>query len=170
MNGFDYILIAMVGISTVAAASKGFVYEVWMFAATLAGIGLAGWMYPVAADWIARLPFGLSLEARNFAGFGLILVLVLLAAAIVGRIGRGAVHAIGLGWADRILGAGLGLVRGIALAAVVTVMLAAYPIAPGMLAGSTIAPPVLRLSHRAESLMPTNVASRLRALAAREMP
>jgi hypothetical protein len=49
-------------------------------------------------------------------------------------------------------------------------MLAAYPIAPGMLAGSTIAPPVLRLSHRAESLMPTNVASRLRALAAREMP
>ncbi|HXR96275.1 MAG TPA: CvpA family protein [Terriglobales bacterium] len=170
MNAFDYILIAMVGISTVAAASKGFVYEVWMFAATLAGIGIAGWMYPAAADWIARVPVDMSLEARNFAGFGLILVLVLLLAAIVGRMGRGAVHAIGLGWADRILGAGLGLVRGVALAAVVVVMLAAYPIAPGAIAGSTLAPPVLRLSRGMESLMPADVAGRLRTLAQKEMP
>ncbi|TAN21087.1 MAG: hypothetical protein EPN33_13430, partial [Acidobacteria bacterium] len=52
MNLLDYILLLIVAVSIVTAAVKGFFYEIWMMAATIAAILLAAWNYEAAAKWL----------------------------------------------------------------------------------------------------------------------
>ncbi|TAN20710.1 MAG: hypothetical protein EPN33_14370, partial [Acidobacteria bacterium] len=52
MNGLDSFFTLIVVASIVTAAVKGFFYEIWMMAATIAAILLAAWNYEAAAKWL----------------------------------------------------------------------------------------------------------------------
>ncbi|MGH9475060.1 MAG: CvpA family protein [Terriglobales bacterium] len=160
MNLLDYILIVIVAVSVVTAAAKGFFYEIWMMVGALIAIGLAAWQYPAAAAWFGWL--GVP-EAAHFCGFILILALVLVAAAIVGRLARKAVHAIGLGLPDRLLGAGLGLLRGLLLCVAVLAVMIAYPFRPALVRHSRLAPDLLWGSRALVAVMPAALATRFHA-------
>ncbi|HUX67513.1 MAG TPA: CvpA family protein [Terriglobales bacterium] len=167
MNLLDYALIALVAVSVLTAAMKGFVYEVWMMAATVAALAVAAWQYGVVAGWLdwIRLPPGN--EVRNFVAFVAIVAGVLLVATIVGRMLRGAVRAVGLGWPDRLLGAGLGLVRGGLLCVAVVAMLTAFPLSPGLVRDSSLAPRLLWGGRALAAVMPAELAARFHAGVAR---
>src|SRR6185312_5947557 len=135
---------------------QGFVYEIWMMAAALVALGVAVWQYGRVAVWLEAVGWtgasGGGPEARQFVGFVLVLVAVLMVAAICGRMLRRALHAVGLTLPDRLLGAGLGLLRGVVLAIAVVAMLAAYPLSPRLLNHSRFARCVpadlsLRMDH-----------------------
>lgn len=157
MNLLDYVLILVVAISVITAAIQGFVYEIWMMAATAAAIGLAAWQYGAAAAWFGWLG---AEEARNFAGFITVLVLVLVLATIAGRIMRRMLRAAGLGGLDRVLGAGLGLVRGVVLAIVLVFVVMAFPFSPQLVRGSRLAPQLLWGGRALAAVMPTDLAGR----------
>ncbi|HVA64713.1 MAG TPA: CvpA family protein [Terriglobales bacterium] len=160
MNLLDYALIAIVALSVLTAAMKGFIYEVWMMAATVVALVVAAWQYGTVAAWLDWITLPPAHEVRNFVAFAGILVGVLLAATIAGRLLRSAVRAVGLGWPDRLLGAGLGLVRGGLLCVAVVALLTAFPVSPSLVQDSTLAPSLLWGGRALAAVMPAELAAR----------
>ncbi|MGH9488430.1 MAG: CvpA family protein [Terriglobales bacterium] len=157
MNLLDYILLLIMAVSIITAAVKGFFYEIWMMAGAIAAVLIAAWNYRAAAAWFHWTGWP---EAAHFCAFVLILVIVLVVAAVLGRVGRRAVHAVGLKLPDRLLGAGLGLVRGLLLCVAVVAVLVAYPFRPGLVEGSRLAPGFLWGSRALVEVMPSELATR----------
>lgn len=157
MNLLDYVLILVVAISVITAAIQGFMYEIWMMAATVVAIGVAAWQYSRAAAWFGWLG---AEEARNFAGFIAVLLLVMLAAALAGRLMRRLLRAAGLGGLDRVMGAGLGLVRGVVLAIVLVFVIMAFPFSPRLMQSSRLAPDLVWGGRALAQVMPLDLASR----------
>jgi membrane protein required for colicin V production len=99
---------------------------------------LAAWQYQRLADWFA--PHLKSPWLGEIAGFLIIFFAVLLVAGIAGRIARWAMKKAGLSSLDRLLGAVLGLLRGVLVVAIVLTAVAAFAPAAKWLDGSELAP------------------------------
>lgn len=123
----DWTLLAVLGVSLIVGLVRGFVFEV---------MSLAGWLVAwFAAQWAApsvgpHLPVGHPGSALNLAAaFLLCFVGVLLGWALLARLVRMLVHATPLSLADRALGGGFGLVRGMMLLLAVATVVAMTPAA-----------------------------------------
>ena len=161
MNPLDYILLAIVILSIVPAILKGFIHEVLMLAATVLGIALAEWRFRLIARMLPGWIHAPGLRA--LLAFGLILFGVLVGAAILGKILTHAASALGLGWANRCLGAVLGLVRGVLVCTVVIVMLTAFPFDASGLRQSRFAPVLLVAGRGLVRLLPGATEARFHA-------
>src|SRR5947209_6165414 len=110
MNGLDWLLVAVVILSALMAASQGIFVELFSLGGAIGGYILAAWQYKVAAQWYAGY---VSNEwAANIAGFLTIYFAVLLLCGFAGRMARWAFKEAGLRWVDRALGATFGVLRG----------------------------------------------------------
>src|SRR5450631_4662374 len=127
MSVADWIILAFIVFSVIGAAMEGFFHEAFHLGGLVAGYLLAAWQYHRLADWFA--PHLKSPWIGEIAGFLIIFFAVLIVAGLAGRIARWAMKEAGLSSIDRILGAGLGLVRGVLVVAVVLTAMAAF--APG---------------------------------------
>ena len=127
MNGLDWAIVAVLVLSVLLAAAQGFLHEVISLAGVVVGYLLAAWEYWRASSWIG--PHVKSQALADSAAFLAIFFAVVIAAGIIGRIARWLAKEAGLGWADRLLGAAFGLLRGGAIVAVLVMALAAF--APG---------------------------------------
>ena len=127
MNGLDWGIVAIVVISVLLAAAQGFLHEAISLAGVVVGYLLAAWEYWRVAAWFGSYVKS-DAVAESVAFLGIFVALVI-AAGIIGRIARWLAREAGLGWADRLLGAVFGMVRGSAMVAVLVLALAA--LAPG---------------------------------------
>lgn len=157
MNLLDWVLMAVVAVSVIAAAMQGFVYEIWMMAATLAAVVIAAWEYGVVASHLGWLP---SPQAQGVVAFVLVVLAVLFLAMMAGRVVRGLLHTVGLGLMDHLLGAGLGLARGVVLSAALVLVLTAYPVQAHWVRGSKLAPDLLWGSRALVIVMPPGMVTR----------
>jgi len=157
VNLLDWVLMAVVAVSVIAAAMQGFVYEVWMMAATLAAVVVAAWEYGAVASHLGWLP---SPQVQGVAAFVLVVLAVLFVAMMAGRMVRGLLHTVGLGLMDRVLGAGLGLARGVVLSAALVLVLTAYPMQARWVKGSKLAPDLLWGSRALTIAMPSGMVTR----------
>jgi membrane protein required for colicin V production len=114
MTALDLVVLALIALSVVFAYFRGMVREVVALAAWIVGF-VAAFRY---MDSVATVFGGLDIApaARHALAFVLILVLFMIAGALVAWLLRSAVHAIGLGFVDRSLGAVFGVARGALLA------------------------------------------------------
>jgi membrane protein required for colicin V production len=127
--GLGWVDIAFAGVlllSVIAGLVRGLVFEV---------LSLVGWVVAyVCAQWLApevapHLPVGRPGSALNLGvAFASAFVVVLLVWGLVARLVRLLLHATPLSLADRALGAGFGLARGLVVLLVVTtlVMLSSF--------------------------------------------
>ncbi len=110
MTPFDWLLVAILTVSVIQAFRRGLVLELFWLGGLACGIMLAAWNYhqlaPKLSGIISRP------EIASAAAFLLIALGTMIVAAILGRLIRGAAHAIGLGFLDRLGGAAFGLLRG----------------------------------------------------------
>ncbi len=111
MQGADYVIVAVVGMSVVLGAFRGFVREAVALLAWLVGIWLAwrhsAFLYPYFGGLIE------SPAQKAWAARVIVLLLVLLAGALIGAILAWVTHtAAGLSVVDRLLGLLFGLTRG----------------------------------------------------------
>ena len=113
MTGFDVVVLAVVFLSTLFAFAAGVIRELISLAAWIVGIVAAVAYSSDVAVVFAR--FDLTPAVRHVLAFALILIVVLVAGGIASRLLRGAAHAIGLGFLDRLLGGAFGLARGAAV-------------------------------------------------------
>lgn len=127
MTVFDYVVIAVVGLSILLSVIRGLVREV---------LALLAWVVAfLAANFFAGplatlLPDEMSnVEVRLLVGFGAAFVVVLLSMSLLAMFAANLVKNAGLGMEDRVLGGVFGLARGM-LVVVVLVLLAGLTALP----------------------------------------
>lgn len=109
MNWLDIILLLIFAISMVSGAMKGLTRIVLGLVATLLGIVLAVWFYASVGAYF--LPYVSSETIANFCGFLTILLGISFLGTLVSKVIAYFFEAVGLGWLDRLLGAGFGFAR-----------------------------------------------------------
>ncbi len=158
MNVADWVIILVIVLSAVLAASEGFFHEAFGIAGLVVGYLVAAWQYKrlaaffsphLAAQWLGEI-----------AGFLLIFVGVLLLAGVLGRITRWLVREAGLSFYDRALGALLGVLRGCLVVAIVLVSMAAFTPTSRWLERSEFAPYFLVVGRAAIWVAPAELRAR----------
>lgn len=127
MTAFDFIVIGIIGLSTLFAFARGFVRVVISLAAWIVALVAAFQYADTLVAWLPAL--GGAPRVRYIAAFVLIVVVVLLVGALLGWLLSRLVRAVGLGFVDRTLGAVLGLARGL-LIVVIGVLIAGLTTLP----------------------------------------
>jgi len=156
MTTADYVIVALVLISMLIGIWRGFVRET---------LGLATWLFAAVMAWLfagtaAQLLTGLIAEPSfrlAAAGAGLFLFGLLVGTLITSLITR-AVRGSFFSGADRTLGAGMGLLRGLALAVLGVWLLRATPVTQdSWWRSSRLIPPLERVALAAEDLLPRSL-------------
>lgn len=155
MTAADWIILAAILFSIIQAASHGFFHEAFALVGLVCGYLLAAWQYPRLAQKFA--PYINSPWFGDITAFLIIFSAVMLIAGIAGRIARWAVHEAGLSFVDRLLGAALGLLRGILVVAVVLLSMAAFTPTSKWLGGSELAPYFLVVGRAAIWVAPSEL-------------
>jgi membrane protein required for colicin V production len=158
MSGADWIILVVLLVSAVQAASSGFFQEAFGIGGLVFGYLLAAWQYRRLAGSLS--PYLKSLWLGEIAGFLIIFLSVMILAGIAGRIARWAVKEAGLSFFDRFLGGVLGLLRGCLIVAVVLVSMAAFTPTSRSLAGSELAPYFLVVGRAAIWVAPAELRGR----------
>jgi len=121
MTLFDYVVIAIVGVSIILSLVRGLVREVLALLAWIVAFLAANFC---AGPLASLLPDGITNpEVRLLIGFGVAFVAVLLAMSVLAMFASKLVKSAGLGVEDRVLGGVFGLARGV-LVVLVLVLLA----------------------------------------------
>lgn len=161
MTAADWVIVAVLAISVFTAFRTGFFVASFSLAGVLLGLILASWNYqrlmPTVGGLVHSKPAG---EAISFV---LIALSIMVICGIVGRLLRSLLHVIGLGWADRLMGAAFGFVRGGILITLGVMALAAFLPSLGWLDDSRLAHYFLNAAHQTAAVTPTVFAERIRA-------
>ena len=138
VNVADWIIIVVLVISVVQAASSGFFQEAFGIAGLVFGYLIAAWEYGRLAD-----NFASHMSSRwlaEIAAFLAIFLGVMILAGVLGKIVRWIMKEAGLSFLDRLFGGLLGLVRGCLMIAIVLVGMTAFTPTSRWLQNSSLAP------------------------------
>jgi membrane protein required for colicin V production len=156
----DWIIAAVVLLSVWGAARKGFFVEAFSLAGIVLGLLLASWNYtralPYFTGWLE------SRALAQAAAFLVIAIGVMLVCGLIGRVIRWSVKSVGLGWADRLLGAGFGLVKGCVLVTLGVIAIAAFEPGSTWLRNSRLSPYFLAAARQTAIVTPEALGTRIR--------
>ena len=160
MNGLDVLVLLMVGASVFYGAKRGLVLEVFALVALTAGLG-AGIAYH---DPMARLIEGWidHQGVARFLGFAVVFLAVGAAVFGLGQWVRTFVHAVFLGWVDRVGGGVIGFLKGaFAVWVLVTLGVAYLPLVEQAAENSKLAPMLLEVSEKTQKMLPEGLGDML---------
>lgn len=155
MTLFDWFIIAVILLSTIAAAAQGLVLELVSLAALILGVWLAFWNYGVLAVPLSRTIH--SVAVADVVGFLVIALGVMLIVGLIGRAIRKVTHAAGLGGLDSLLGAIFGIVRGAFLVVIAIIAIVAFMPQKRWLNGSELAPYFLSAANECSAGAPAEL-------------
>ncbi len=156
----DWLIFVVLLVSVLSAAKNGFFVEVFSLAGVVAGLLIASWNYQRLLPWVARWIH--SYPAAEALSFLLIALGVMILAGILGRVIRWSVHSIGLGWADRFVGAIFGFIKGCVLVTLAILVVAAFLPQATWFQQSRLAPYFLSAAHQASVVTPAELGERIR--------
>nr|WP_298374401.1 CvpA family protein [uncultured Halomonas sp.] len=126
LTWLDWVFLAILTVSMLAGFARGLVRE---------ALGLGAWILALIASRMFAQPVADRLEgvidhpdARLIAAFVLIILAVVVVCGIVIRLVQAAVEWVGLGFFNRLAGAGFGTLRGGAILVVATVVITLTPL------------------------------------------
>lgn len=157
---FDWFLIVVVALSTLAAFFRGFIKVLFSLGGLVLGVLAASWYYGLLAVRLTLLP---TLPARQVTAFVLILVAVMVAFTVLAGLLRKAASAVGLGFFDRLLGALFGFARGVLLGVACMMAFAAFSPNWGPLKNSQLAPYFLGGVHAVSFIVPAQLQQQVAA-------
>jgi len=155
VNVADWIILLVLVISVVQAASSGFFQEAFGIAGLVFGYLIAAWQYRHLAGHFAA--YISSPWLGEIVAFLAIFLGVMLLAGILGKIVRWMVKEAGLNVVDRFLGGVLGFARGILLVAIVLVSMTAFTPTSRWLQGSSLSPYFLVVGRAAIWVAPSEL-------------
>jgi len=156
----DWLILVVLIVSVLSAAKNGFFLEVFSLAGVVAGLLIASWNYQRLLPWVSRWLY--SYPAAEALSFVLVALGVMLVAGLLGRAIRWSVHSIGLGWADRFVGAIFGFFKGCALVTLVVLVVAAFLPQARWFRQSRLAPYFLNAAHQISVITPNELGERIR--------
>ncbi|MEO6828723.1 MAG: CvpA family protein [Acidobacteriaceae bacterium] len=155
MTIFDWVILAIIVLSAIVAASQGFLLEIFSLAGLVFGLWLALWNYRVLA-----VPFAHVIPSERIAdalAFLLISFGVMLILGLIGRLFSKLAHTAGLGALDGLLGAIFGVIRGCALVVVAIIAIAAFFPQKTWMRGSKLAPSFLSAANEVSAGAPAEL-------------
>ena len=138
MSLLDWVLIAILVYSIVTSWFKGFTREVLGIITVVVGILLASWFYRSVAGLFKDV-----VRTENFAlflGFSVIFLATLVVGFVIVWLVTKFVKFAKLQWADRMLGAAFGFIRGWVIGAVVLLALTSFDVQTERLKNSELVP------------------------------
>jgi membrane protein required for colicin V production len=117
---------------------RGFVREIYIVSAVVGGAILAAWLYRPVGNIFKDIVRTENLAL--FLGFSLIFFGVLVAGAVITWLVTRLMKRVKLQWADRLLGAAFGFIRGWAITAVILLALTAFEVQTERVRNSQLAP------------------------------
>ena len=134
----DLLILAILAYSIVRSTMRGFVREIYIVLAVLVGSILSAWLYRPVGNIFKDVVRTENLAL--FLGFSLIFVGTLILGAVITWLITRFMKFAKLEWADRLLGAAFGFIRGWMIGAVVLLILTAFDIQTERLRNSQLAP------------------------------
>ena len=156
----DWAIVIILIVSVLSAAKHGFFVEAFSLAGIVLGLLLASWNYQKLLPWIDRWVH--SPGVAEAIAFIAIAIVVMVIAGLAGRLIRWSVRSIGLGWADRFIGAVFGLLKGCVLVTLGIMAIAAFLPHATWLDRSKFAPYFLSAAHEASAVTPAQLGERIR--------
>ena len=156
----DWSIVIILIVSVLSAAKHGFFVEAFSLAGVVLGVLLASWNYQKLLPWIETWVH--SSGVAEAIAFIAIAVAVMVAAGLTGRFIRWSVRTIGLGWADRLIGAAFGLLKGCVLVTLGIMAVAAFLPHAAWIEKSRLAPYFLSAAHEAAIVTPAELSQRIR--------
>ena len=156
MNWLDWVLTALIAGCTLYGAYRGLIVEVAGFLGWIGGIVIGFFFSDQITKWLSGfLDIPDVLPVLSFVGVAVAFRFALLRIAHLIRTGLDIVQ---LGWADRLGGLALGLIKGIVIIWAILVLGVSYvePLKDGV-KQSKVAPHILSLSERANRWLPENL-------------
>lgn len=138
MTILDWILIAILIASIVGSWFKGFVREVLGLITIVIGALLASWFYRSFANLFKDVVRTENLAL--FFGFSVIFLAIIIAGFVITWLIIRFVKFAKLQWADRLLGAAFGIIRGWVIGAVILLALTAFDVQTERLKNSELVP------------------------------
>jgi membrane protein required for colicin V production len=160
----DWVIVAILLFNALLAARRGIFVEAFSLGGIVVGVGVASWNYtrllPWFQPWFSRWTHGTAIaEAASFLTIAL---LIMIAAGLIGRAIRWSVRTIGLGWADRFLGALFGLLKGAVLVTLGVMLTVAFWPAAQLLHGSRLAPYFVAMARSSTVGTPAELGEKVR--------
>lgn len=158
MTALDWLILLIVAASVVLALSQGIIIELFSLGGAVVGLVGAAWCYP----WLTPL-FQIFIKLTALAqllSFLTIFFVLFGAMGVAGRMLSRAAKETGMRWADRLMGAAFGLVRGIVVAAVVVLAFALFYPDSRTVTGSAFGRHLLGVARVASWLAPAEVRER----------
>lgn len=122
MTGFDIVALTVVGLTVALGLWKGLAVQVFGLTGLILGYILSVRYYLNAAKLLPDINQGTA----RIAGFLAIFIACIIAAFILGRLLGKLLKIAGLGWANRLFGGVLGLLKGTLIVSVIMVVLVAF--------------------------------------------
>ncbi len=157
MNIADWIILLVLVISAVQAASSGFFQEAFGLAGLVFGYLIAAWQYRNVAEHFEQ--YSSSHWAIEIGSFLAIFIGIMILAGILGKIVRWMMKEAGLSFVDRFFGGVLGLLRGCLLIAIVLLGMTAFTPTSRWLQSSSLAPYFLVVGRAAIWVAPAELRS-----------
>lgn len=161
MTGFDYVVLAIIGISVLLSIMRGFVREVLALISWVAAF-MAAKLY--AAELMPMLPEAIPNEAlKMLAAFLILFLATLLLCSLLAIALSQIFKKAGLGWFDRGFGAVFGALRGILVVGIL-VLLAGFTALPKdpMWRNAMFAAPLEAMVVALLPWMPTDIAKHVK--------
>jgi membrane protein required for colicin V production len=118
MTVLDWIVILILAASVIRSLMRGLVEEIFSLGAWIVAFLAGKWG---AAAVGPLLPINVQSEGlRYFAGFVVVFLVMMIGVMLLGHLVKGAVGAIGLGGADKVVGGMFGFLRGLVILVGVT--------------------------------------------------
>jgi len=152
MNLFDCFLIAVLAFSTIMAFLRGIILELFSLGGLIAGILLASWNYKHVAIILGILIATPAIA--EIVAFFLIIIGVMVLSTLLGKALNRTVHAIGLGFFDRLLGAFFGFARGCLFGVAILMAIAAFLPHSAWIANSRLSSYFLAGAHAVSFVVP----------------
>ncbi len=148
----DYTFAVIIVVSTIFATMKGLLREIVSIVALVGGFVLAAFYYQIPGGWFAG--FMRSEPLAHLLGFLVIFLGCILIGALAAFLINKFIKMASLAWADRLLGAVFGFLRGWLVCSIIVIGLVAFPVREDLLARSVLSPYVLAGARGAVLLVP----------------
>jgi len=158
---FDYAVLGIMAASLLLGLWRGVVSEILALAAWVVGLVVARMFAADVAPVFGKLLPDATL--RYVAGFATVCLAVLVVFSIGRLVARLLLKAVGLGWADRTLGAVFGMGRGVLVALILVLIGGLTPLPKAVWwRDATLAPPLETAVIAAKPWLPADLAKRIR--------
>ena len=156
---YDWFLIVLTVVSVVTAFQNGFVKIGFSISGLTVGVVTAAWIHFVVANWLA--PYVVVEISAQILAFLAVVVIAYLTFIAAGEMAKriGSVKALGV--ADRLLGAGFGLLRGGLIGAIILMTITSVMPRSFLISGSQLAPYVFAGTHAVAQLMPESLRNQI---------